>query len=672
MITYKLNIHNAVRSLSVGLGFAMLFIFNVGTNHAAVVDIQIESRTPVLQGKEFGSGGAYEKLEGIVTFALDPAHAANAKIVDLDKAPRNMEGLVYAQANFMVLQPKDASKAAGVGVLEVSNRGGKSLLPYFNGGTHTNDPLRDKDFGDGLLMRRGYTLMWVGWQWDVPPAPKVLQLSAPIAKDKDGTVKGWVRSNRLMDQEETMIALSHRNHFPYVAIDQDEPGTRLTERDTRDGTPTVVPRDKWWFISGTSSIEGADFMSKEGGFAPGKIYEVVYRSQDPRVVGMGFAAVRDFMSYAKYEPSSPFKVKYGLAFGVSQTGRFLRHFLYEGFNKNERERQVFDGMLIHAAGAGRGSFNHRFAQPSRDGHRFSAFNYPTDLFPFSSAAQTDPESGVTAGLLPKTHLPKIFYTNSGYEYWSRAASLIHTTIDGKKDIEPMENERIYHLASGQHFVIPFAPTEKLRGTDIYLGNSLDYLVNLRALLPRLADWVAKDNAPPKSAYPRVSDGMLVEPVSMRFPKVSGVKAAQVAHVPQRMDFGPRWKQGIVDYEPPKLGKPFGVLIPQVDEFGNELGGIRNIEIAVPLGTYTPWALRTGLPGAQDELRDFYGTWIPLSKETNAQDSRPALKGRYENKNDFLEQAKSAAQSLVKGGYLLEEDTDRVLDRAAQTWDRVNR
>ena len=139
-----------------------------------------------------------------------------------------------------------------------------------------------------------------------------------------------------------------------------------------------------------------------------------------------------------------------------------------------------------------------------------------------------------------------------------------------------------------------------------------------------------------------------------------------------MDFGPRWKQGIVDYEPPKLGKPFGVLIPQVDEFGNELGGIRNIEIAVPLGTYTPWALRTGLPGAQDELRDFYGTWIPLSKETNAQDSRPALKGRYENKNDFLEQAKRAAQSLANGGYLLEEDMGRVLDRAALTWDRVNR
>ena len=672
MITDKLNIQNAVRSVVAGFGFTMLFVFNVGTNQAAVVDVQIESRTPVLQGKEFGAVGAYEKLEGIVTFALDPSLAANAKIVDLDKAPHNMEGLVYAQANFMVLQPKDATKAAGIGVLEVSNRGGKALLPYFNGATHSNDPARPEDFGDGLLMRRGYTLMWVGWQWDVPPAAKVLQLLAPVAKDKGATIKGWVRSNRLMDQEETMIALSHRNHFTYVAIDHDDPGVTLTERDTRDGPGTIVPRDKWWFISGTSSIEGADFMSKEGGFVAGKIYEVVYRSQDPRVVGMGLAAVRDFMSYAKYEASSPFKVKHALAFGVSQSGRFLRHFLYQGFNKNERDRQVFDGMLIHTAGAGRGSFNHRFAQPSRDGHRFSAFNYPTDLFPFSSAAQTDPESGATAGLLPKTHLPKIFYTNSGYEYWSRAASLIHTTIDGKKDIEPLDNERIYHLASGQHFVIPFAPQEKLRGSDTYLGNSLDYLVNLRALLPRLVDWVATGDSPPTSAYPRVSDGTLVAPTSMSFPKVKGLKAARVAHVPQRMDFGPRWNQGIIDQEPPQLGKPYGVLIPQVDEFGNELGGIRNVEIAAPLGTYTPWALRSGLPGAQDELRDFYGTWLPLSKANNAQDSRPTVKDRYVDKNDYLEHAKRAAQSLVKAGYLLDEDTERVLARAAQTWDRVNR
>ena len=673
----KMNLHqpkfqNTIRKNFTRFCSACFFACFAITNYAAVVDIKIESRTPVLQGKEFGAAGAYEKLEGVVTIALDPANGANSKIVDLDKAPHNMEGLVYAQANFMVLQPKDASRASGVGVLEVSNRGGKALLPYFNAASQSNDPKLDKDFGDGLLLRRGYTLMWVGWQWDVPPAPKALQLTAPIAKDNGETISGWVRSNRVLEQEETMIALSHRNHIPYVAIDQDNPGTTLTERDTRDGARTVVARDKWWFLSGTSNIDGADFISKEGGFAPGKIYEVVYRSQDPRVVGIGFAAVRDFMSYAKFDSSSPFKVKHGIAFGVSQTGRFLRHYLYEGFNQSEAGRQVFDGMFIHAAGAGRGSFNHRFAQPSRDGHRFSAFDFPTDLFPFTSVEQTDPELGISAGTLPKTHRPKIFYTNSGYEYWARAASLIHTTIDGKKDIEPLANERIYHFAGGQHFVIPFAPREKLRGTDIFLGNPLDYLVNLRALLPRLADWVTKDDVPPNSAYPRVSDGMLVEPASMSFSKVVGLAGATAANVPRRMDFGPRWGQGIIDREPPQLGKPYGVLVPQVDEFGNELGGIRNVEIAVPLGSYTPWALRTGLPGAQNELRDFFGTWLPLSKEAKAQDPRPTIKSLYENKRDYLEKADRAAKSLTQAGYLLEEDIPRTLQRAAQTWDWVMR
>ncbi|MDQ3261627.1 MAG: alpha/beta hydrolase domain-containing protein, partial [Pseudomonadota bacterium] len=600
----------AAARLCLTLGFGCVAL----TVHAAVVDIKIESRTPVLEGREFGAAGAYEKLEGMVTFALDPSLAANANIVDLDKAPHNTEGLVYAHANFLVLQPKDAAKASGIGVLEVSNRGGKAMLSYFNAGAQTTDPEQEKDFGDGLMMRRGYTLMWVGWQWDVPPAPKALRLYVPIAKDLGKPIEGWVRSDRVMEQDETIIPLSHRNHYPYVAIDQEHPGAVLTERDTRDGPRTLTPRDKWWFVGGSSDVDGADFISKEGGFAAGKIYEVVYRSQNPRVVGMGFAAVRDFMSYAKYEPSSQFKVKQGLAFGVSQTGRFLRHFLFEGFNKNERGQQVFDGMLIHTAGAGRGSFNHRFAQPSRDGHRFSTFNFPTDLFPFTGSTQTDAEIGVTAGLLPKTHLPKIFYTNTGYEYWARAASLIHTTIDGKNDVKPMSNERIYHFASGQHFVVPFPPRDKLPGSEAYLGNPLDFLVNLRALLPRLADWVAKGEEPPNSAYPRIADGMLVEPNSVRFPKAPSWKTPNVAHVPRRMDLGSRWRQGIIDQEPPSLGKPYVTLVPQVDEFGNEIGGIRNVEIAAPLATYTPWALRLGLPGPQDELRDFFGTWLPLSKQ----------------------------------------------------------
>ena len=642
--------------------------------HAAVVAVKIESRVDVLQSKAFGDAGAYEKIEGLVTFAFDPESIANEKIVDLNLAPFNMDHHVKATANFMVLQPKDPAKARGLGILEVSNRGGKVLLPIFNAAKMSSDPSSDAEFGDGLLMQKGYTLMWVGWQWDVPQVPKNLRLAAPIAKEAGKPIKGLVRADWVLQQEETMIPLSHRSHETYVAIDQNDPVTVLTERNAPDGLRTVVPRDKWWFLEGTSNVQGADFIGKEGNFAAGKIYELVYRSQDPRVAGLGLAAVRDFMSFAKFDSGSPFRVKQGIAFGVSQTGRFLRHFLYQGFNRDELGRQVFDGMLIHAAGAGRGSFNHRFAQPSRDGHRFSTFDYPTDLFPFSGAAQLDEETKITAGLLPKSHVPKIFYTNTGYEYWARNASLIHTTPDGKQDVEPLANERIFHLAGGQHFVVPFPPKDKLPNSPALLGNPLDYLVNLRSLMVRLGDWVQTGREPPQSAYPKIADGMLVEPASTGFPAISGLSAARLANVASRLDFGPRWKQGIIDKEPPSRGKVFTTLVPKVDEFGNELGGIHNVEIAAPLATYTPWSLRTGLSGPQEELRDFYGTWLPFAKDDNARrdDPRPSVSALYKSKDEYLARAKQAAKELVERGYLLEEDTSRVMGRAEKIWDEVTR
>jgi len=234
-------------------------------------------------------------------------------------------------------------------------------------------------------------------------------------------------------------------------------------------------------------------------------------------VGLGFAAIRDLIAYAKYDPSSPFPVRSGIAIGISQTGRFLRHLLYQGFNSDERGRKAFDGLMIHTAGAGRGSFNHRFGQPSRDAHRYSAFFYPTDIFPFSSRAQVDPVTGATDGLFAHTfnadHLPYVFYTNTGYEYWGRAAALITTTVDGKRDMDLYPNERFYHLASGQHFVERFPPGDasKLPDAQAYRGNPLNFLVTMRALLTRMVEWVRDGAEPPLNAYPRIDSGTLVPP-----------------------------------------------------------------------------------------------------------------------------------------------------------------
>ena len=393
---------------------------------------------------------------------------------------------------------------------------------------------------------------------------------------------------------------------------------------------------------------------------------------------LGLVAVRDIISYAKYDVASHFPTKVGLAAGVSQTGRFLRHFLYQGFNTDEEGRKAYDGLMIITAGAGRGSFNHRFAQPSRDGHRYSAFFYPTDIFPFTSRGQTDPGLQRTDGLLTHLHnadhAPKTFYINTGYEYWGRAASLIHSSGDGTKDIEPLETERIYHLASGQHFVSRRFPPEQQNNSHVFRGNPLEFKVNYRALLVQLVKWVEDDTQPPSSAYPRKDSKTLVPIEQVDFPKIPGVAFPKVIHTAYRAGYGPRWFEGIVDNQPPKLGETFLSQVSQVDEFGNEIAGVRNVEVRVPLATYTPWSLRSEFAGGKNELVDFRGNFIPLprTEEEKVQrgEPRPSSFSLYKSRDDYLSKIREAAGSLVRERFLMPEDKAYVIKRAESYWDWI--
>ncbi len=648
---------------------------------ARVVRVVVERREDVLDGRSLGPAGPYEKIVGKVYFAFDPDNPMNARIVDLDRAPRNADGLVEAWADFMVLRPKRPVPGGGVALLEVSNRGGKAVLPYFNGATRSLDPTAPDEFGDLLLMRLGLTIIWVGWAWDVPHRDGLLRLHVPVAVGEGGApIEGLVRSDWVIRRPTRVLYVGHRSHVAYPVADPDDPRNALTVRDGRLAHRRVVPRSEWRFArpEGERVVPDPTHIYKASGFEPGKIYELVYRARDPRIVGLGLAAVRDMIAYAKYDPDSPFPVRYGIAIGISQTGRFLRHFLYQGFNTDERGRKAFDGMMVHTAGAGRGSFNHRFAQTSRDAHRFSAFFYPTDIFPFTSRTQTDPVTGATDGLFAHQHddanLPYVFYTNTGYEYWGRAGSLIHTSVDGTRDVEPYPNERIYHLASGQHFVIRFPPPEASRmpGSRAYRGNPLNFLYTMRALLVRMVEWVRDGVEPPPSAYPRIDAGTLVTIDRVRFPKLNDVPFPTVVHEAYRADYGPRWPQGIIDRQPPELGPPFPSLVPQVDSLGNERGGVRSVEILAPLATYAPWNLRAGLPGPQHELTDFFGTFIPLPRTEEERrrfdDPRPSIERLYAGRSDYLAAARRAARSLVERGFLLEKDADAVVERAARIWD----
>ena len=649
-----------------------------------VARIEVERREPILGGRSFGEVGAYERLEGWLHFALDPADPRNARIVDLDKAPRNEQGRVEARANFLVLQPVEPERGRQLALLEVSNRGGKASLSYFNRASGSRSPESEGEFGDGLLMRLGLTVIWVGWQFDVPSRGGQLRLEVPTARGSSGeTFDGLVRADWVIEGETASLALGHRNHRAYPVSDPADPANVLTVRDGREAPRRPVPRDRWRFAREADGevVEDPRWVHLEGGFETGKIYELVYRAVDPAVVGMGLAAIRDTLSFAKYDPRCPFPVEEGFAVGISQTGRFLRHFLYQGFNTDTAGRPVMDGAMIFTAGAGRGSFNHRFAQPSRDAHRYSAFFFPTDLFPFSSRLQEDPLTGRLDGLFARQwepdHLPRVFLINTGYEYWGRAASLTHTTLDGGADFPPTGRERIYAVSSAQHFPgrFPQATGDRMGEASVYRSNPMDLRALYRALLARMTEWIDEGTAPPPSAYPRIADGHLVPVAELRDPGIPGLALPRAAHVAYRADYGPLWSQGVVTRQPPDLGAPFPSLVAQMDALGREQGGAWCLELRVPLASYLPWSLRHGRAGEAHELDDFVGSYAPFPR-TEAEkeergDPRPSLEELYGDRAAFLEQVRDAAQGMVGEGWILAEDVDAAVEKAGRHWDWIH-
>jgi hypothetical protein len=595
----------------------------------------------------------YERLTGKVHFAVDPKLAANKIIADIELAPRNAQGLVEFSADLYIMRPKDPVKSNGTALLEISNRGGRGMLSMFNLASGRGD----QDAGDPLLLEMGFTLVWVGWEWDIPARDDRLKLYAPVIKGSTGLV----RSEIVVNQKATSASLGDRAQIPYAVADAST--ATLTVRDHVNSPRTTIARDKWKFSADGAHVEYGD------GFEPGKIYEVVYTGKDPAVVGLGPAAVRDYIAYLKKEN----QIKRAIGFGTSQSGRFLRTFLYYGFNADEQGHKVFDGVWAHVAGTGRGSFNHRFAQPSRDGHPLLNLFYPSDIFPFTDDPETD--GGMTAGLLDHAIkdkvVPKIFYSNGSYEYWGRAASLIHISPDGKKDVAPSKDTRIYYLAGTQHG----ANAAPVKRDTQNLANPNDYRYAMRALLVAINRWVTDGTEPPASRIPQIAKDNLVAPGALAFPKIPGVTLPKEPYFAWHLDFGPEFRtKGIVAFEPPKIGAAFPILVPQVDSDGNETSGIRLPETAVPLASYAGWNLRDPKIGAPDALFNMVGSMIPFAK-TKAEreasgDPRPSIEERYHSRQEYVHKVEAASEMLVRSRLLLERDVDRIVGRAGARWDSL--
>jgi len=662
----------AVAVLSVSLCSAVCF--------AEVVRVDVAKRSDVAGGKEFGLAGAYEKIAGTVYFSADPTIDPNLIITDIDKAPTNSDGRVEWSAEFYLLKPKDVARGNGSVLLEVGNRGGKGLLGFFNMGERSADPETPEHFGDGFLQRQGFTLLWVGWQWDTPEVAGRMRMFPPIATDGGKPIRGLVRSDFVPRERVADHSLSDRNHIAYPVADVDASENVLTVRDAVDAEREIIPRSNWRFGREEDGevVFDATRVHLDSGFEPQRIYEVVYVSENPPLVGLGPAAIRDMVSHVKYDGSEALSIPRGaldraLAFGISQSGRFLRTYLFYGFNEDEARRKVFDGVIAHVAGGGRGSFNHRFAQASRDAHPFLNMFHPTDIFPFTDMPQVDFETGTNDGLLafqkPEFH-PKVFYTNSSYEYWGRAASLIHTAIDAREDAPMLDSTRVYSFSGTQHGAARFPPQ---RGIGQQASNPMAYHWSMRALLVSMDAWAAGGPEPPSSQYGRVEEGTLVAPERLDFPAIPGVEASTRIHKAYRADYGPKFRSdGIVTQEPPVIGRAYPMRVPAVDDDGNEVVGIQMPEHSVPLATYTGWNLFNAEAGPPHELSSMQGSYIPFprtkAERSAKKDPRPSIEERYENREHYLGLVANASLALVEEGYLLREDVPSILENARDHWD----
>jgi hypothetical protein len=463
----------------------------------------------------------------------------------------------------------------------------------------------------------------------------------------------------------------------YPVVDSKDPANVLTVRDSVEATRRTIPRDQWDFNAAGNGLR------LSSGFEPGKIYELVYKAQDPPVAGLGPAAVRDTISKLKFASAPELSANSGafkraIAFGISQSGRFLRTYLYYGFNEDESHRKVFDGVMSHVAGGGRGSFDNRFALPGRTAGPFASFFYPVDIFPFTDVEQLDPETGRRDGLL--THnmkpqfMPKVMYTNSSHEYWGRAASLYTTTVDGKEDAPLMAGVRAYLYTGGNHGVAAFPPT---RSTGQQLNDPLDYRWAARKLLLSLNRWITDGVEPPPSAYPRISDGSLVSPEKLKFPKIPNLTPPTSAsiHKAYRVDYGPDFAtKGVISQEPPKIRSAFPMLVPQADADGNDIPGIRMPEIAVPLATYLGWNFFNERSGPASELASLTGSMIPFARtradRERANDPRPSIEERYKSRDEYLGMITKSANELAAKGYVMKEDIPRIVQQAGTRWDWV--
>jgi hypothetical protein len=657
--------------------FAAIFLSSLAD--AGITKIVIEKREPFANGHEFSVTGAYEKLVGKAYGEIDPKNPLNKVIVNLDKAPRNARGNVEYWVEISVLKPLDMRRGNDTIFYDTLNRGNKGMR--FNvGAARSNDPSALEHAGDGFLMRQGYTMVWSGWQGDILPGNERMTAGFPAAKAPNGSpIRRWITSEFVFQRPSFSVPLSFdrgsRDIRPYPAVEESMAQAKLFRRSAPHAAPEPVARSEWSFArctDGAAQTPSNTDICFPAGFSPDAIYELVYEAREPIVMGLGFAATRDLVAFLRretaetnflsYESGSGRRTpRWAIAFGSSQAGRFLKDLLYQGFNQDENKRIVFDGLMPHISGSRRIFVNAEFAMPGRFPTALEGHYYPGDEFPFTYETMTDPITKKTDGLLARCRsqqaCPKIMHWDSGTEAYQGRNSLVITDPMGKTEVSVPANVRLYYFSGTQH-----GPAEKpSRDTCQQLSNPLSYQETQRALVVALQDWVTKGIEPPKSRFPRLGDATLVQSVREKqgFPAIPGVR------------YNGKLNDAFLNDQrklPPEhiAGTEYRLLVPKVDADGNEIGGVRSVELQVPTATHAGWNLRAK-GYMEDELCYLVGSYIPFAKTKEEReksgDPRPSLEERYKDNADYVQKLALAARTLIEERLLLPEDAERIISAA---------
>lgn len=621
-------------------------------NQAAAKVLKLEvvrTESPAFEGRTFGAVGTYDRILARATIAVAPGDAHNSMIVDLDKAPRNAQGLVEAVTDVEILRPTNAANGNRRLFYEALNRGGKLGFALFNDDNPVvNDLVKASDAGNGFLMNRGYTIVWNGWQGDIAPGGGRLTFSPPIVPG----VTGLAREEFVFDNTTNPVSAP----LSYPAADLDPSHAKLTVRE-READERSAPSDLSFKYDGETKVS----ISRPETFDAGAIYELVYPAKDSKVMGLGLATTRDLVSFLRYEKQDAAgnpnvlagRIDKAIGFGLSQSGRYLHDFMYLGFNGDEAGRIIFEGLMPHISGGKKTFTNYRFAQPGRSPYQHADMIYPGSEFPFTYPVTTDALTGKTDGLLARClaagNCPKIIKSDSEIEFYQQRASLVVADTKGNPIAMP-DNVRLYFLSNLQHFALANSKPEATK-TCQFPTNPLNAGPSVRALLVAMDAWITNGTEPPKSRYPSRADGTLVEPTAaaVGFPNIPGFPYKGTMTKPVLIDFSTM---------PPTKGKPYPAFLPKTDADGRAVAGVHLPTLEAAAGTHTGWNVRKA-GFAEGELCENNGSFIafPATKEERLKsgDPRLSMAERYPHDGDRTAAIEKAARQLVKDRLLLEED-----------------